>query len=448
MDPADQLPPPGRCPARVYRPRNAGLRRILAACYVPDGVADGERWHLGRMHSDFGAADTTDTARLGPASCPAAQRLSGRSRAVPVGGSVTARLRSWAPARRHRPRAAGAAIALFVLLVSAACTSTADPDLPSTAYRHEPLQETSVAGPVTASGDTAVLASSLADQGFACAQVRSNDVALHVWCRHRTVDDTGEKTAVANIIADRAGSLEYAQIELDGGASAPGSEWDRLREVLGATLVRLWPEDDGAITKTLDDERERQDRNSERARTDPPPADGLTTDRATYTVPSPGTFTAQATGVNDPRWPYGADHYATTMTEALPGLTAAGGFECYYPPQQTCNRPDANQGFAVTLRDDQILSAEFRVGTTVRDGEPQTTLADEGFPRGLSFLTDRVETAVLDQLQEARRTGQGFTGPVSGVLLVIDPAQPDLPDDGSFAQSFRVQIGAPLIGVR
>lgn len=210
MDPADQLPPPGRCPARVYRPRNAGLRRILAACYVPDGVADGERWHLGRMHSDFGAADTTDTARLGPASCPAAQRLSGRSRAVPVGGSVTARLRSWAPARRHRPRAAGAAIALFVLLVSAACTSTADPDLPSTAYRHEPLQETSVAGPATASGDT----------------------------------------------------------------------------------------------------------------------------------------------------------------------------------------------------------------------------------------------AVLDQLQEARRTGQGFTGPVSGVLLVIDPAQPALPDDGSFAQSFRVQIGAPLIGVR
>jgi len=352
-----------------------------------------------------------------------------------------------APDRRRRSRATGAAAAAVLSLVSTACTSTADPDLSSTAYQHEPLKENSVAGPVTAGGDTAVLAAGLTDQGYTCAQVRSNAVALQVWCRQRIADGAGERATVVNIIADRAGSLEYAHVELAGESSALGSDWDRLREVLEASLVRLWPEDEEAIAETLDDERERQERNRERNQPDAPPPDGLTTDRAIYTVPSPGLFTVRAIGVEEPQWPYGADHYTTTMTAAVPGLTA-GGFECYYPPQRTCLRPDANQGLNVTLRGDQILTAEFRVGGLVRDGELQTTLADEGFPQGLSFLAERVEGAVIEKLQEARRTGQGFTGIVSGTLLVIDPALPDPPDGENFGQSFRVLVGAPLIGVR
>ena len=93
---------------------------------------------------------------------------------------------------------------------------------------------------------------------------------------------------------------------------------------------------------------------------------------------------------------------------------------------------------------DQITSAEFGIGALVPVDGPPPTLAEEGFPAGLSFLTPQVEPAVRAQVEQCMATGTPFHGVVAGTVLLID-AQRTEPLDGSFVTNCGVTVGVPLV---
>lgn len=292
-------------------------------------------------------------------------------------------------------------------------------------------------------GDTLTLG--LRQQGWFCADARRNSATSQIWCRLRTPSPRGNEIITLQLIVDTAGQLRYAEVNLESEPAQGQTIEGRFQQVLTQSLLTQWPDDTDVITQALEDERTRVEEMRDRGRQYSPPAQGWQTSHAVYAMPSPSRLTVTPLRGAEAAWPFGADHYATTMTAALPDLRA-GGYQCHFPPQTECNRPEGNQAVRVSVRGDQIVTASVRVGSLVRHGRQRSPLTDEGFPSGLPFLTERVEPAVRAQLERCRRSGTGYAGVVAGTVLIVDPTDPERPRDPSnFGQSFNVTIGVPLL---
>ncbi|MGY2074841.1 hypothetical protein [Blastococcus sp. SYSU DS0828] len=347
---------------------------------------------------------------------------------------------------------------------------------PEAPYAHEPLDEQSVAGPVSVGGDVERLTDGLQAEGFFCVQVRSNTEAAQLWCRHRQGSYPDDRVTIAEVVSTLTGDLLYARARIDGtaiggitpeGQLAPG---DWMRQIVAASFLRAWPSDGPEVTDAMD-EAEYLGSWEDGQAYETPPVESAVTDHAEYRFIGHGLteMTAHTDRADDAVWPYGADHYAVTPTQALPGVLA-GGSECYPPDYTSCwpgqtpappgglpTMPDADGGLYLTYTTveqanwrgdpatpgDQITSATFGTGSILAVDGPPPTLADD-FPQGLSFLTTQVEPAVRAHIEQCMATGESFTGVVAGTVLVIDADRTD-PQDGRFVTNCGVTIGVPLV---
>jgi hypothetical protein len=343
---------------------------------------------------------------------------------------------------------------------------------PGSPYAHGPLDERSVAGPVSVGGDTQRITDGLEAEGFFCAQVRSNARAAQSWCRHEERSALEPRVTLVQVVSTLTGDLVHARVDIDGtgldGQPAPG-EW--MRRVVTASFLQAWPSDEADVTEAMD-AAEYLGPWEEAQAYETPPVESAVTANAEYGFVGHGLdeMTAHTRLAAEAIWPYGADHYALTPSQALPGVLA-GGSECYPPDHTSCwpgqtpappgglpTMPDADGGLYLTFTTvdhanwpgdpvtpgDQITSAAFGVGAQVPVDGPPPTLAEEGFPVGLSFLTPQVEPAVRAQIEQCMATGTPFSGVVAGTVLVID-AERTQPHDGSFVTNCGVTIGVPLV---
>ncbi|MEV5535707.1 hypothetical protein AB0L13_02520 [Saccharopolyspora shandongensis] len=318
------------------------------------------------------------------------------------------------------------------------CTASADPPElpPAGVYEHDAAGETSQAEPILPGGTAAAVTGPLIDAGWFCAQVRANADGRALWCRIGHLDATGAVVPqVAQFVLDRDDRLAWAWFGLP--YTPPGGR-DRVIAAAAPALSAIWPGAGDRIRQEADD--------FERDRTQPRDGGRRTAWRdghADYLLSAVAGLVVTARDTSVQRWPSGAEHYATTMSSAVDDLRA-GGYDCYYPPQQSCNRVQSNGYFRVSLRGDQIVSAQFGIGSWIEGGRQRHLLSQE-FPRGLTFLTEEVRRAVTDRIEDCRRSGTSFAGIVAGTIVIVDARRG--PVDGTDHVTYLdVQIGAPLAG--
>jgi hypothetical protein len=339
---------------------------------------------------------------------------------------------------------------------------------PAEPYAHEPMTENSVAVPV-AGGEVGIVARALEAAGYFCAQVRSNDASRQIWCRTEPEGVSSDDSAVTRVdlVSTLNGQLQYAYFGLP---DLTGVRWadDRERQlmaVLNASLLTLWPDDSEQVRDAAAKVANPALGLGTKDRSDPrPPArETATTEHGTYMVGegryfSEGvtvtgspvlTLTLTTMVTKDPAWPFGGEHYATTSTAAAAGLEA-GGFNCYGAKQSPCTRPAGNQDVNYTTRagTDQILTASVGMGGGIPEpGQGLTSLAQWGFPRGLTFLTPAVRTVVEKRLTHARLTGESFIGILNGTVVELDARKTTPQPDGTYAVHVNLTVGAPLVTI-
>ncbi|WP_344579316.1 hypothetical protein [Streptomyces lunalinharesii] len=241
---------------------------------------------------------------------------------------------------------------------------------------------------------------------------------------------------VAQFLLDRDDRLAWAWFP-------PAGAVPEAKEVVGAaapTLTAIWPDAGDRVREEIND-FENDLRTDPAAHNGDTPRTGWRDTHAAYRYDRLNglVVTAQDTFVR--RWPFGSEHYATSMSSAVDDLLA-GGYDCTYPPQQTCNRVQSNGAFHVTLRGDQIVSARFGIGSQMESGRQRHRLSEE-FPHGLTFLTDAVRGPVTERIEQSRRTGTSFAGIVAGTIVIID-ARKGSSDGDDLVAYLDIQIGAPL----
>jgi len=360
------------------------------------------------------------------------------------------------------------ALALVLLLVLAllGVRRLGAHDVPSDPYAagRPPGEDSSVAGPVATGGEVDAVAASLQGLGFFCAQVRSDGQARQVWCRATTeAGDSffGPDVTVVNIVTTPAGTLGYADVVLPTGQSRADPSWsDRLRTVLDASVLALWPDDARAVGQTIASVlagRPRKDRG------DPYPSFQKTvnTRHATYRVGDAAGFTVVdgeptlsfhlVTAAVPARWPLSSVHYATTTAAAAPALEAAGA-DCYGPQQLPCVGPgNESLEYRTAPSTDQVVSADFFVpggGPADQSTSGRSAPGDDKvgtvLAAGLPFLTPAVRPAVRRQILGSRRDGKPFVGIVAQTVVVVEPLRPLRPPR-SEALPVQVSVGVPLI---
>jgi hypothetical protein len=374
----------------------------------------------------------------------------------------------------RRPASYGSralAAATLVLLTSgcAGVTGAAGPPGPTAPYAEAPAVQSSEAVPVPAAGEVGQMARGLGGIGFVCLQVRSTDEVAQVWCsRHeeRLEDVVADPVTTVDIISTLDGRLGHLRTSQPDSPSSPQTSGDDqsdtvLRELLGVSVLAAWLEDaadvdavlagarahDFGIAQSLHDPREpsRAAAESEHGQFFAVEGSGSEGDGQVSGLP-PLTVVIATDQLPDGPWPTGSDFALRTPVEAAPGLEA-GGFDCYGPDESPCTRPQGNQqvDYGAPLgRTEPVLNARVGIGGGPRDDGSMTTLADAGFPQGLTFLQDRVKAAVEARVQQARVDGLSFTGVVAGAVVVIDadswPARQ--PDEAAYV---TVTVGAPLV---
>ncbi|RGA06485.1 hypothetical protein DI270_003120 [Microbispora triticiradicis] len=325
-------------------------------------------------------------------------------------------------------------------LVLTGCTrSDEPPSLPPTGvYAHDAASENSQAEPAPTDGTAGALTRSLREAGWFCAQVRANADGRALWCRigHRDEAD-GVYPQVAQFLLDRDDRLAWAWFPSPGEAN---HEDDQVAAAAAPALTAIWPDAVDRVRQEIDDfNRDLQTPTARRS--DDIPRTGWRDTHADYSYDGHNGLVVTALDASVRRWPFGSEHYATTMSFAVDDLLA-GGYDCFYPPQQSCNRPQSNGYFRVALRGDQIVSAQFGVGSLIKSGRQRHLLSEE-FPHGLTFLTEAVRRPVTERIEQSRRSGTSFAGIVAGTVVIID-ARRGAADGDDLVAYFDIQIGAPL----
>ena len=236
----------------------------------------------------------------------------------------------------------GPATALVgALLLLTACSGPSGPGGPAAPYDHGPMHETSVAGPVALGGEVGTIAEGLRGQGLSCAQVRANEVAVQVWC-HRDVDVEptvfADATEDVDLVGTPHGDLAWARVEFGRalpGHSAPSLDdadpFARLQALLDTSFLHVWPAAREDLAELLVEvQTAGRDMTGER---DGPATVHTGTGSADWSVTEPGSsgpveLVVRTDRLRNSTWPYAADSYATTVTEAATVLTAAG-MDCF-----------------------------------------------------------------------------------------------------------------------
>lgn len=310
---------------------------------------------------------------------------------------------------------------------------------PAGAYEHGAAAEYSQAEPVPPDGTAAALTRPLREAGWFCAQVRANADGRALWCRVAHRDEANAvRPQVAQFLLDRDDRLAWAWFP-DTDADHADRPDDEVAATAAPALTAIWPGAGDRLRREIDDF------NADR-RTDPTvtgdgvPRTGWRDAHAEYRFDPHNGLVVTARNASVRRWPFGSEHYATSMSSAVDDLRA-GGYDCFYPPQEVCNRPP-NGSFQVTLRGDQIVTARFGIGSRIESGRQRIPLTGQ-FPRGLTFLTEAVRRPVTERIEQSRRTGTGYVGIVAGTVVIIDADAPR-PGGSDVAAYFDIQIGAPL----
>ncbi|MGW5261625.1 hypothetical protein ACWEQG_11650 [Microbispora sp. NPDC004025] len=319
------------------------------------------------------------------------------------------------------------------------CTRSDEPPSlpPAGVYEHEAAGENSRAEPVPADGTAGAVTRPLREAGWFCAQVRANTDGRAVWCRvgHR---DEAESVypQVAQFLLDRDDRLAWAWFP----STEANHEEDHVAAAAAPALTAIWPDAVDRVRQEIDDfDRDLETRATRRSG-DIPRTSWRDT-HADYSYDRNTGLIVTARGSSVRRWPFGSEHYATTMSSAVDDLVA-GGYDCFYPPQQSCNRTQSNGYFRVALRGDQIVSAQFGIGSLIEAGRQRHLLGEE-FPHGLTFLTEAVRRPVTERIEQSRRSGTGFAGIVAGTIVIIDARRGAAKGDDLVAY-LDIQIGAPL----
>ncbi|MGW3351982.1 hypothetical protein ACWDA3_52560 [Nonomuraea rubra] len=322
------------------------------------------------------------------------------------------------------------------------CTGLPEPARPSpTVYAHPAADENSVAVPVPAGGTAAALTRPLTQAGWFCAQARSNADGRALWCRiaHRDETDTVHPQ-VAQFLLDRDDRLAWAWFPPPEDGTYQQGEPPRVGDAAAPALAAIWPGAGDRARQEIDDFARDLGDPAVRRSGDLPRA-AWRDEHADYGFSGLDGLLVTARDASVRRWPFGAEHYATTMSSAVDDLLA-GGYDCFYPPQESCTRVRSNGYFRVTLRQDQIVSAQFGIGSRIESGRQRHALAEE-FPHGLTFLSEAVRRPVTERIEQSRRSGTSFAGIVAGTIVVIDASRGAVEGDDLVAY-LDIQIGAPL----
>ncbi|MFI9594444.1 hypothetical protein [Nonomuraea sp. NPDC052265] len=346
-----------------------------------------------------------------------------------------------APVCRHRPVRRVLAIVLMIMclgsLALTGCTGSGEllslP--PATVYGHDAASENSQAEPVPADGTAGALTQPLREAGWFCAQVRANADGRAVWCRigHRDEADTVDPQ-VAHFLLDRRDQLAWAWFP----PTQANREGDPVTAAAAPALTAIWPDTD--VQEEMDD-FDRDLRSRTPRLEDDTPRTGWRDAYADYSYDELNGLVVTSRDTSVRRWPFGSEHYAVPMSSAVDDLLA-GGYDCFYPPQTNCNRSRSNGYFRVTLHGDQIVSAQFGIGSLIESGRQRHLLSEE-FPHGLTFLAEEVRRPVTERIEQSRRSGTGFVGIVAGTVVIIE-ARRGAVDRDDLVAYLDVQIGAPL----
>ncbi|MEN3537416.1 hypothetical protein AAH991_20050 [Microbispora sp. ZYX-F-249] len=317
------------------------------------------------------------------------------------------------------------------------CTLDEPPSLPPAGvYEHEAAGEDSQAEEAPTDGTAGALTRPLRKAGWFCARVRANADGRAVWCRIARRDEAETVyPQVAQFLLDRDDRLAWAWF--------PSTEADHENQVAAAAapaLTAIWPDAGDRVRQEIDD-FDRDVKTRATRRSDDIPRTGWRDTHADYSYDGHTGLIVTARGASVRRWPFGSEHYATTMSSAVDDLLV-GGYDCFYPPQQSCNRPQSNGYFRVALRGDRIVSAQFGIGSLIESGRQRHLLSEE-FPHGLTFLTEAVRRPVTERIEQSRRSGTGFAGIVAGTVVIIDARRGAAEGDDLVAY-FDIQIGVPL----
>ncbi|WP_235557962.1 hypothetical protein [Sphaerimonospora mesophila] len=350
-------------------------------------------------------------------------------------------------AGRRRPVIRNIAIALAVIVLGplalSGCTGSAEPLSlpPAGVYDHEAVDEDSRAVPVPAGGTAEAVTRPLTEAGWFCAQVRANADGRALWCRigHRDEADTVHPQ-VAYFLLDRDDRLAWAWFPRAEYFSGDRRIGDQVADAAGPALAAVWSDASDRVRREIEDFH-RDLRGPLEQGTGEIPRIAWRDRHADYHYSALDGLFVTARDVSVRRWPFGAEHYATTMSSAVDDLLA-GGYDCFYPPQTSCNRVQSNGYFRVALRGDQIVSAWFGIGSLIESGRQRHPLSEE-FPHGLTFLTEAVRRPVTERIEQSRRSGTGFAGIVAGTVVIID-ARRGAVGKGELVAYFDIQIGAPL----
>ncbi len=323
------------------------------------------------------------------------------------------------------------------LLALTGCTRSAEPPSlpPDGVYDHVAADENSRADPVPAGGTAGSVTRPLKEAGWFCAHVRANADGRALWCRigHRDQADTVHPQ-VAQFLLDHDDRLVWAWFP------PVGQPDNQVAAAAAPALAAIWSDAGDRVRQEINDfDRDLRSRRVQRIDETPRTAWRDTHADYNYSVIDGLVVTARDNAVR--RWPFGAERYATTMSSVVDDLRA-GGYDCAYPPQESCNRSQSNGYFRVTLNGDQIVSARFGIGSLIESGRQRHPLSQE-FPRGLTFLTEAVRRPVTERIEQSRRSGTGFAGIVAGTVVIIDARRGGARED-NFAAYFDIQIGAPL----
>jgi len=280
-------------------------------------------------------------------------------------------------------------------------------------------------------GDVARIADGLAGEGVPCIQVRANAAAAQLRC--------GGPAGTVDLVVGPDGDVGYADI--DPVAGTPST----LYRLLDASFLALWPQDRGDVDDLVAEAVAEPDRDLTgsiilpREEEDEYPVRSTVTGSATWTLRS--HYGGELFGLHirtdaltDRSWPFGAEHYATTLAAAYAVLTPEG-FDCGSYGGTGCWRPADQLRVDFEVHGDQVVTVSLTLPTDGASAEP----SPGWLPAGLAFLTPQVRGPVGDRIEECRRTGRDFAGVVAGTPLEVEVEV--------YAGQLAVDIGAPLLYV-
>ena len=314
---------------------------------------------------------------------------------------------------------------------------------PTAPYDHSGFSEQSVASEDIVAGQARTVTQGLVQLGFWCVQPRYNDQAVQIACR------SAEYDMDIDVVAAPDGDVLYAEIDL-GNADTSAGPRDHLDQALVASFLKLWPQDRQTIQDLIE---QAQPHSFMALGGEAPPASEADqystteerTDNATWSLWSrytgqPLALRIRTTGLQDHTWPFGGEHYATSVDAATAALVADGS-TC----ATACSPASDVQSLDFEEHDGQIVAIHFTLRSRLVDLDsraPSRSWAQVS----LALLSPAVQPAIAQRVEQQRIEQRSWRGVVAGtpVEIVSAPGAATTPDNRP-ATDLWVTIGIPLL---